>query len=38
MDKMDDPNAHDVTRIKAAQLAEELSMQFSWLVLRVYLS
>ena len=25
MDKMDDPNAHDITRVKAAQLALELS-------------
>jgi hypothetical protein len=25
MDKMEDPNAHDITRLKAAQLAAELS-------------
>jgi hypothetical protein len=25
MDKMEDPNAHDITRLKAAQLATELS-------------
>jgi len=25
MDKMGDPNAHDITRLKAAQLAAELS-------------
>jgi hypothetical protein len=25
MDKMDDPNAHDITRVKAAQLALEIS-------------
>jgi hypothetical protein len=27
MDKMDDPNAHDITRVKAAQLALELSTE-----------
>src|SRR5215212_2172209 len=25
MDKMEDPNAHDITRLKAAQLSAELS-------------
>jgi hypothetical protein len=27
MDKMDDPNAHDITRVKAAQLALETSTE-----------
>jgi hypothetical protein len=27
MDRMDDPNAHDITRIKAAQLALEISTE-----------
>ena len=36
MDKMEDPIAHDITRLKAAQLLQNSPMQFSGLVLRVY--
>jgi hypothetical protein len=30
IDKMEDPNAHDITRLKAAQLASELSNAIFW--------